>query len=214
MILATLRRMIAKLRNLLRNQPAEEELTREIASHLALLEEDLRMRGMTPEDARRTARQAIGGIEQAKQSHRDERSILWLEQLGQDLRHACRTLARNPGFTLAAVITLALGIGVNTTLFTAYDAVALRPLPVANPTSVVRLERWLESGSRRRRSVRLFVARVCLFSRSSGRLCGFGSHQLASSRASHFRWTRISCQRIEKSAGPDGLRQLLQRLWN
>jgi hypothetical protein len=88
----------------------------------------------------------IGAVEQTKQSHRDERSILWLEQTGQDLRHACRTLTRNPGFTFAAVITLALGIGVNTTLFTAYDAVALRPLPVANPGSVVRLERWLESG--------------------------------------------------------------------
>jgi macrolide transport system ATP-binding/permease protein len=146
MILATLRRMIAKLRNLLRNRPAEEELAREIASHLALLEDDFQMRGMSPEDARRTARQAIGGIEQAKQSHRDERSIQWLDQTGQDLRHACRTLARNPGFTFTAVITLALGIGVNTTLFTAYDAVALRPLPVANPGSVVRLERWLKSG--------------------------------------------------------------------
>ncbi len=146
MIPVTLRRMIAKLRNLLRKRPAEEELAREIASHLALLEDDFRMRGMTPEDARRAARQAIGGVEQTKQSHRDERSILWLEQTGQDLRHACRTLARNPGFTFAAMITLALGIGVNTTLFTAYDAVALRPLPVANPGRVVRLERWLESG--------------------------------------------------------------------
>jgi predicted permease len=69
-----------------------------------------------------------------------------LEQIRQDLRHAFRALARNPGFTFTAVVTLALGIGVNTTLFTAYNAVALRPLPVANPGSVVRLERWLESG--------------------------------------------------------------------
>jgi macrolide transport system ATP-binding/permease protein len=146
MTLASLRRMIAKLRNLLRNRPAEAELSREIASHLALLEEEFRRQGMAPDEAHRRAGQTIGGVEQAKQSHRDERSILWLEQSGQDLRHACRTLIRNPGFAFTAVITLALGIGVNTTLFTAYDAVALRPLPVANPGSVVRLERWLESG--------------------------------------------------------------------
>jgi macrolide transport system ATP-binding/permease protein len=146
MILAAVRRMIAKLRNLLRNRPAEEELAREIAAHLALLQDDFQRRGLAPEDAHRTARQAMGGIEQTKQSHRDERSILWLEQTGQDLRHASRTLTRNPAFTFVAVVTLALGIGVNTTLFTAYDSVALRPLPVANARSVVRLERWLESG--------------------------------------------------------------------
>jgi len=145
MILASLRRMIAKLRSLSHN-PAEEELAREISSHLVLLEDDFRMQGMTPEEARRRARQAIGGVEQTKQLHREERSILWLEQTRQDLRHAFRTLARNPGFTFTAVVTLALGIGVNTTLFTAYDAVALRPLPVANPGGVVRLERWFESG--------------------------------------------------------------------
>ncbi len=146
MILATVRRMIAKLRNLLRNRPAEEELAREIAAHLALLQDDFQKRGMAPEDARRRARRVIGGVEQTKQSHRDERSILWLEQTGQDLRHASRTLTRNPAFTFVAVVTLALGIGVNTTLFTAYNSVALRPLPVANARSVVRLERWLESG--------------------------------------------------------------------
>ena len=139
-------RIVARFRNLWRNQPAEEEVTREIAAHLALLEDDFQRRGMTPEDARRRARQAIGGVEQTKQSHRDERSILWLQQTRQDLHHACRTLTRNPGFTVATIITLALGIGVNTTLFTAYDAVALRPLPIANPGSVVRLRRSLESG--------------------------------------------------------------------
>jgi predicted permease len=140
------RRMIAKLRNLLRNEHAEEDLAREVASHLTLLEDEFQRRGMTHDEARLAARRTYGGVEQAKQMHRDERSILWLEQTVQDLRHACRALVRSPGFTLVAVITLALGIGVNTTLFSAYNAVALKPLPVADAKRVVRLERWLESG--------------------------------------------------------------------
>lgn len=142
------RRMIAKLRCLLNRKRVEEELAREVASHVALLEDEFRRRGMAEEEAGRAARRAYGGVEQAKQMHRDERSILWLEQTIQDLRHAGRTLARSPGFTLVAVVTLALGIGVNTTLFSAYDAVALKPLPVSEANRVVRLERWLKSGYR------------------------------------------------------------------
>jgi hypothetical protein len=140
------RRLIAKLRNLLANDRAEEELAREVASHLTLLEDEFQRRGMNPEEAHVEARRAYGGVEQAKQLHRDERSILWLEQTAQDLRHACRALARSPGFTLVAVVTLALGIGVNTTIFSAYNAVALKPLPVSDAKRVVRLERWLKSG--------------------------------------------------------------------
>lgn len=146
MIRARLNRMAAKIRNLLRARRADADIEKEIALHVALLEEDFERRGMSPEEAHTAARRTLGGVEQAKQAHRDERSILWLEQTRQDLRHACRTFARNPGFALVAVVTLALGIGVNTTLFTAYNAVALKPLPVADPGRVVRLERWLEKG--------------------------------------------------------------------
>src|SRR5438093_845227 len=142
------RRLVAKLWCSFRGKRAEQELEREIASHLALLEEDFERRGMTPEQARRAARRAYGGVEQAKELHRDERSLLWLEQAWQDLRHAARSLAKSPGFTLVAVITLALGMGVNTTLFTAYNALALKPLPVADPNEVVRVKRWLRSGAR------------------------------------------------------------------
>lgn len=140
-----LRQIIAKLRTLLSNNRVEEDLAREVASHLTLLEDEFQRRGMNHDQARLAARRTYGGVEQAKQLHRDERSILWLEQTLQDLRHACRTLARNPGFTAVAVITLALGIGVNTTLFSAYNAIALKPLPVADAKRVVRLERWFKS---------------------------------------------------------------------
>ena len=141
-----LRRILAKIRDRLRSRRVEAELAREIASHLGLLEEEYLRRGMTPEDARRAARQAYGSVEQARQSHRDERSMLWIEQTAQDFRHACRTLARTPGFTLIAIATVALGVGVNATLFTAYNAIALKPLPVADAGRVVRFERFLQSG--------------------------------------------------------------------
>lgn len=139
------RRLAAKLLGVFRKDRTEAELAREIVSHLALLEDEFRRRGMAPEEAVRAARRAYGGVEQAKQSHRDERSILWLEQTLQDIRHASRALARTPGFTLVAVITLALGIGMNTAIFSAYNAVALKPLPVADANTVVRLERWFKS---------------------------------------------------------------------
>ena len=146
MMLARSRKLIAKLRALLRSRHAEEELARELAAHMALLEEDFVRRGMTADEARRAAAARMGGVEQTKQAHRDERSILWLEQTWQDLRHAFRTLLRSPGFTIVAVVTLALGIGINATLFAAYDAVALKPLPVADPGRVVRMERWFTHG--------------------------------------------------------------------
>jgi predicted permease len=140
-----LRRIAAKLLGMFRENRTETELAREIASHLTFLEDEFRRRGMSPEEAKRAARRAYGGIEQAKQSHRDERSILWLEQTVQDVRHAMRALARNPSFTVVAVITLALGIGLNTTIFSAYNAVALKPLPVVDAKTVVRLERWFKN---------------------------------------------------------------------
>ena len=145
---AFLMRTMARVGNLIRYRRADEELEREIAAHVGLLEEEYERRGMSKDEARARARQKLGGVEQVKQAHRDQRSIAWLEQTRQDLRHACRTFARNPGFTLVAMVTLAAGIGVNTTLFTAYDAVALKPLPVADPSQVVRLERWFVHGWR------------------------------------------------------------------
>ena len=140
-----MRRLLAKLASFFHNTHAERELAREVASHLALMADDFERRGMSREEALMAAKCAYGGVEQAKQAYRDERSLLWLEHTLQDLRHAGRALARSPVFTLVAIVTIALGVGINTTLFTAYDAVALKPLPVANASSVVRLRRTLES---------------------------------------------------------------------
>jgi predicted permease len=132
-----MRRFFARLANLLRVSRRESDLAREIESHLALLEEDFERRGLPPEVARLAARRAYGGVAQAQELHRDARSFPWIEQIFKDARYGARTLLRAPVFSLVAVVTLALGIGANTAIFSVVNAVLLRPLPYRNADRLV-----------------------------------------------------------------------------
>jgi hypothetical protein len=123
-------------------RPALEdvELEREIAAHLALLSHEYRRRGLTEEEAQRAARRALGGVDQTKDRHRDARSVPWLDDLRHDVGPGLRALRKAPGFALAAITTLALGIGATTAIFSVVHALLLKPLPyAARAADLVRL---------------------------------------------------------------------------
>jgi predicted permease len=141
-----LRRLVAKLAGLFRKSRSERELDREINSHLEFLEEQFQAQGMTPAEARRAARMAYGGVEQAKQLHRDERSLLWAERSWRYARFACRQARTSPGFSLTVILTLALGIGTSTAVFSLIDGILLRPLPFHEPGRLVLLGDRLGKG--------------------------------------------------------------------
>jgi predicted permease len=142
-----LRRFFLRLYNAARPGRGEADLDRELRSHLGLLEEEFVRRGMTLDDARRAARRALGGLDQAKELHRDARSFPSLDDVRRDLRYALRTLRRAPGFTVAIVLTLAVGIGANTAMFTVLDGVVLKPLGYPDSGRIVSvMNRWTDTG--------------------------------------------------------------------
>ncbi len=137
----SLRRLLSRVFGFVARRQSEERMREEIEEHVALQTAENLRAGMTAAEARRQAILKFGAVEAMKESYRAGRGMPFIETVLQDLRYSVRTISRSPGFAAVAILTLALGIGANTAIFSVIDAVMLRPLPVRDPQQLMVL-RW------------------------------------------------------------------------
>lgn len=133
-----------RLRTVLRRDRVERDLNDEFDFHVEMQTKENVARGMSKREARLAARRQFGGLAQRQEECRDTRRLGWLEDLWQDLRHARRTLAKSPGFAIVAILSLGLGIGASTVLFSVVDAVLFKPLPLPEADRLVYLDEFKE----------------------------------------------------------------------
>jgi predicted permease len=137
--MSALREAIERVRSFFQKPQRDSDLDAEMAAHLEFAVEENIQRGLSADEARRQALIRFGGVPQAKEQQREARGLPWLEVLMQDIRFTFRTLGRDRGFTVIAVIILGLGIGANITVFSVVNTILLRPLPFRNPQQLVRI---------------------------------------------------------------------------
>src|ERR1700756_2283223 len=134
-----IRALWMRIRGLFTGRPEGDDFDAELASHIDLDADEGVRAGLSPEEARRRALIRLGGAEQTRQAYRERNTLPPLETVMLDIRFALRQMRKAPGFTLTAVLTLALGIGANTVIYTLVDSIMLRPLPYAHQDRLVRI---------------------------------------------------------------------------
>src|SRR5215472_14945212 len=144
-----------RVRSFFRRTPLDQDLNEEMASHLEMAVDENMRRGMSREEARRQALVQFGGLQQARERHRESRGLPWIDVLAQDLRFAFRTLRHDAGFTLIAVVILALGIGANIAVFSVVNTILHRPLPFPEAHQLVRI---VEKGAKGGESGKTYTA--------------------------------------------------------
>ncbi|MGH9718564.1 MAG: ADOP family duplicated permease [Candidatus Acidiferrales bacterium] len=146
-MISRLRAIVSRVRGFFSSRRLDADFQQELAAHLAMLEEENLRRGLTPDEARRQARLRLGAEAPLRETQHDLRGLPWLESVVQDVRFGLRMLRKSPSFTAVAVLTLALGIGANTAIFSLVDVVLFRPLPIAKPEQVLRLTDGVTKGA-------------------------------------------------------------------
>jgi predicted permease len=140
------RPLLARCAHLLTRRRADTRLDEEIQTHLDALAEEYEARGLSPDDARREARRAFGGVMQMKEAHREQRTFAFVDLVVSDLRHAARGLLRRPGTMGLALTGLAVSIGLNASIFNVLNATVFRGVAAAHPASLVRVDRVFRQG--------------------------------------------------------------------